>query len=333
MPSSRKHKLRHSLSGRACARRRRPTPSSSPRWRARWSSTPTARTRTPAGLTVYTTIRKADQEAAYAALRRGVLDYDRRHGYRGPEAYRQPAGRRGRSSRRHSSARSRTRSDSDDLLAGGGPGGEPDRGRGGAGRRRGGHDHRRRACGSSRARWATRQRPRPRHPTRGRRSGSPATTRSAGRSRSCRRPKRRSSRVRPIDGAILALVGGFDFDRNKFNHVTQAQRQPGSSLQAVHLLGRAGKGLHARRPSSTTRRSSCPPTRPAARTGSPRTTTASSTARCACARRSRKSKNLVTVRVLQAIGPQLRAGLHRALRLRSQAAPAVPDHGAGRRRR
>ena len=31
--------------------------------------------------------RKADQEAAYAALRRGVLDYDKRHGYRGPEGY------------------------------------------------------------------------------------------------------------------------------------------------------------------------------------------------------------------------------------------------------
>ena len=39
------------------------------------------------GLTVYTTIRKADQEAAYAALRRGAIDYDRRHGYRGPEAF------------------------------------------------------------------------------------------------------------------------------------------------------------------------------------------------------------------------------------------------------
>src|SRR5215467_12403864 len=39
------------------------------------------------GLTVFTTIRKADQEAAYAALRRGAMDYDRRHGYRGPEAY------------------------------------------------------------------------------------------------------------------------------------------------------------------------------------------------------------------------------------------------------
>jgi penicillin-binding protein 1A len=39
------------------------------------------------GLRVYTTIVKDDQEAAYASVRRGVLDYDRRHGYRGAEAY------------------------------------------------------------------------------------------------------------------------------------------------------------------------------------------------------------------------------------------------------
>ena len=39
------------------------------------------------GFNVTTTLLKADQDAAYAALRRGVLDYDRRHGYRGPEAF------------------------------------------------------------------------------------------------------------------------------------------------------------------------------------------------------------------------------------------------------
>ena len=39
------------------------------------------------GLTIHTTVRKADQEAAYAAVRRGVLEYDHRHGYRGPEAF------------------------------------------------------------------------------------------------------------------------------------------------------------------------------------------------------------------------------------------------------
>jgi penicillin-binding protein 1A len=35
----------------------------------------------------------------------------------------------------------------------------------------------------------------------------------------------------PQTGAIRALVGGFDFTKNKFNHVTQAWRQPGSSFK------------------------------------------------------------------------------------------------------
>ena len=39
------------------------------------------------GYRVVTTIERNQQEAAYAALRRGVLEYDRRHGYRGPEGF------------------------------------------------------------------------------------------------------------------------------------------------------------------------------------------------------------------------------------------------------
>ena len=39
------------------------------------------------GFRVYTTLRKADQEAAYYSLRKGVLEYDRRNGYRGPEGF------------------------------------------------------------------------------------------------------------------------------------------------------------------------------------------------------------------------------------------------------
>ncbi|MDI1245690.1 MAG: penicillin-binding protein 1A [Rhodoferax sp.] len=35
----------------------------------------------------------------------------------------------------------------------------------------------------------------------------------------------------PHDGSIKAMVGGFDFEKNKFNHVTQAWRQPGSSFK------------------------------------------------------------------------------------------------------
>jgi penicillin-binding protein 1A len=38
------------------------------------------------GIAVTTTIVKADQQAAYESLRRNVLAYDMRHGYRGPEA-------------------------------------------------------------------------------------------------------------------------------------------------------------------------------------------------------------------------------------------------------
>ena len=39
------------------------------------------------GLRVYTTIKRKDQEAANDALRAGVLEYDHRHGYRGPEGF------------------------------------------------------------------------------------------------------------------------------------------------------------------------------------------------------------------------------------------------------
>ncbi|HNI82123.1 MAG TPA: transglycosylase domain-containing protein, partial [Rhodocyclaceae bacterium] len=42
------------------------------------------------GIKVITTIDRGEQEAAYRALRRGVMDYDRRHGYRGAEAYVDP---------------------------------------------------------------------------------------------------------------------------------------------------------------------------------------------------------------------------------------------------
>src|SRR6478672_7905617 len=39
------------------------------------------------GLRVYTTVRRTDQEAANAGLRAGLLEYDHRHGYRGPEGF------------------------------------------------------------------------------------------------------------------------------------------------------------------------------------------------------------------------------------------------------
>lgn len=47
----------------------------------------------------------------------------------------------------------------------------------------------------------------------------------------------------PTNGAITALVGGFDFNKNKFNHVTQAWRQPGSSFKPFIYSAALEKGL------------------------------------------------------------------------------------------
>src|SRR5262249_2167713 len=49
--------------------------------------------------------------------------------------------------------------------------------------------------------------------------------------------------VDPGNGAIRALVGGFDFHRNKFNHVTQAWRQPGSSFKPFIYSAALEKGF------------------------------------------------------------------------------------------
>jgi penicillin-binding protein 1A len=47
----------------------------------------------------------------------------------------------------------------------------------------------------------------------------------------------------PKDGGVLALVGGFDFHKNKFNHVTQAWRQPGSGFKPFIYSAALEKGF------------------------------------------------------------------------------------------
>jgi penicillin-binding protein 1A len=49
----------------------------------------------------------------------------------------------------------------------------------------------------------------------------------------------------PGDGAIQALVGGFDFYESKFNRVTQANRQPGSSFKPFVYTAALNKGFTA----------------------------------------------------------------------------------------
>jgi penicillin-binding protein 1A len=90
-------------------------------------------------------------------------------------------------------------------------------------------------------------------------------------------------------GAYHALVGGFDYNLQKFNHVTQAWRQPGSGDQALHLFGLARKGLFAghAHPRRAARHAGRERRR---RPGRRRTTTASSTARSPCAARWRNRR-------------------------------------------
>jgi penicillin-binding protein 1A len=47
----------------------------------------------------------------------------------------------------------------------------------------------------------------------------------------------------PKDGAVVALVGGFDFFQSKFNRVTQARRQPGSSFKPFIYAAAFDKGF------------------------------------------------------------------------------------------
>jgi len=49
--------------------------------------------------------------------------------------------------------------------------------------------------------------------------------------------------INPRDGSVRALVGGFDFAKNKFNHVIQAWRQPGSSFKPFIYSAALEKGF------------------------------------------------------------------------------------------
>ncbi|MDC0724918.1 peptidoglycan glycosyltransferase/peptidoglycan DD-transpeptidase MrcA [Phytobacter diazotrophicus] len=49
--------------------------------------------------------------------------------------------------------------------------------------------------------------------------------------------------INPHDGAVLALVGGFDFNQSKFNRATQALRQVGSNIKPFLYTAAMDKGL------------------------------------------------------------------------------------------
>jgi penicillin-binding protein 1A len=109
--------------------------------------------------------------------------------------------------------------------------------------------------------------------------------------------------VNPNNGAITALVGGFDFNRNKFNHVTQAWRQPGSSFKPFIYSAALEKGY-----TPATIIQDTPLSLSAEETGSaawePKNYDGNTSGPVRMRTALTKSLNLVSIRILQGIGPE-----------------------------
>lgn len=249
------------------------------------------------GLVVTTTITADDQESAYEALRHGVLDYDKRHGYRGPEAnINLPTNQDDRDQA------------IDDVLSD-----HPDDGEITAA-----------VVLTASPKQITAQNldgdtltvnpdglkfvayalgPRAKDNERIRPGSVIRLVQDAkGAWSVVQLPQVEGALVslNPQDGAIRAMVGGFDFNKNKFNHVTQAWRQPGSGFKPFIFSAALEKGFA---PASIINDAPLyfPPTVPGGEAWAPKDDDQPEgpmTLRVAL----EKSKNLVAIRVLNAIG-------------------------------
>ncbi len=256
-----------------------------------------------AGLNVYTTLVAEDQTAANAALKQGVLDYDRKYGYRGPEAFIDlpPA----------AAGSAKLDAEIDNALAD-----APDvdeflsavvlrvgaqevlvsRGKDASYTIAG--DGLKFAATALTDKAAPAKRLRPGAVVRivKQSSGSWAITQL---------PEVQSALVacNTNDGSIRALVGGFHFDKNKFNRVTQAWRQPGSSFKPFVYSASLDKGLMA-----STLINDAPVNIPASVTGGqlwePKNYDGKFDGPMTMRSALTRSKNMVSIRILQNIGTQ-----------------------------
>lgn len=250
------------------------------------------------GIDVYTTILKADQDAAYRAVRRGIFDYDLRHAYRGPEGFidlPEDSVKRQRAIDEALLAYPQL----DDLQSGVVLNVKPKemqvmiatgdlitlKGEG--------------------MKLANASLTDSTQPKKRLRPGAIVRLLSDGGVwKLAQLPQVEAAFVsmNADTGAILSLVGGFDFRRNQFNHVTQAQRQPGSSFKPFIYAAALEKGF-----SPSTMVNDAPLSIGSMETGSQAWEPKNYDGKYDGLMRLRtalaKSKNLVSVRIIRAIGP------------------------------
>jgi penicillin-binding protein 1A len=191
------------------------------------------------GYKVYTTIRRKHQEAANRGLWRGVLEYDERHGYRGPEKIvRLPANQDERAEFIHDALRgielvngltpAVVVSAKPGMVRAAMPDGKTAEVSG--------------ASLKLAEKWLDMKTPA------GKRLYPGAVIRllqnkdSSWKISQLPEVEAALTAIDPNTGAITALVGGFDYNRNKFNHATQAWRQPGSSFKPFIYSAALEKG-------------------------------------------------------------------------------------------
>ena len=107
--------------------------------------------------------------------------------------------------------------------------------------------------------------------------------------------------IDPRTGAVRAMVGGFDFAKNKFNHVTQAWRQPGSAFKPFVYSAALEKGF-----TPATVINDAPLFFDAGSTGSqpwePKNYDGKFEGPMTMRRGLERSKNMISIRILQSIG-------------------------------
>jgi len=192
------------------------------------------------GYIVTTTLKKADQDAAYEAVRRNVIEYDHRHGYRGPEGFVELPEEEGRQEQAVVEELLK-RTPSDNLMPAvvleAGPKLVKAEMQGSKVIEINGEGLRFAAPGLANKASAEKKIKR----------GSVIRISKDAKDRweVNQLPEVEAAFV-AVDsdtGAFQAMVGGFDFNLNKFDHVSQAWRQPGSSFKPFVYSAALEKGF------------------------------------------------------------------------------------------